>query len=69
MKQVSVTSILTTITPALQSRKSTARRWAGYANRLAKVTLIFTMCAAMLSWFGFLFWGVYSAARWFWQLI
>jgi hypothetical protein len=69
MKHISVASILTTITPALPSKGSIALRRAGHTKRLATFALIFTICAAMLSWFGFLFWGVYSAVRWFWQLI
>ena len=37
--------------------------------KFAKFTLIFVICTAMLSWFGFLSWGAYSVARWLWQLI
>jgi len=40
-----------------------------WPRKLASFTLISVLCTAMFTWFGFLSWGVFSAARWLSQLI
>jgi hypothetical protein len=41
-------------------------RW---SRRFGSFALISTMCSAMLSWLGFLVWGMFSSVRWLLQLI
>jgi hypothetical protein len=85
MKHIPVDAILPPIVPTLSPKNLGALRWDGHANRsflgktlresqpwsrgLASFTLISTIFVAMLGWLGFLWWGMYSAARWLWQLI
>jgi hypothetical protein len=49
--------------------KKLARVPQTWPRKLASFTLISLLCTAMFTWFGFVSWGVFSAARWLWQLI
>jgi hypothetical protein len=49
--------------------KKLARAPQTWPRKLASFTLISVLCTAMFTWFGFLSWGVFSAARQLWQLI
>jgi hypothetical protein len=49
--------------------KTLARVPQTWPRKLASFTLTSLLYTTMFTWFGFLSWGVFSAARWLWQLI